>query len=42
MLDGSKNFEIWQNDRGYQKGDTVLFEAVELHTMAELERMVAV
>lgn len=28
ILDGSKTFEIRYNDRGYQRGDYVVFQAV--------------
>lgn len=28
VLNGDKNFEIRRNDRGYQKGDRVIFQAV--------------
>ena len=28
VLDGEKTFEIRKNDRGYQKGDRVIFQAV--------------
>ena len=29
VLNGDKSFEIRKNDRGYQKGDTVVFTVVE-------------
>lgn len=29
VLNGDKSFEIRKNDRGYQKGDTVVFQVVE-------------
>lgn len=29
VLNGDKSFEISKNDRGYQKGDTVIFTVVE-------------
>lgn len=29
VLNGDKPFEIRKNDRGYQKGDTVVFRVVE-------------
>ena len=29
VLNGDKSFEIRNNDRGYQKGDTVIFQVVE-------------
>lgn len=29
VLNGDKSFEIRKNDRGYQKGDTVIFRVVE-------------
>ena len=29
VLSGEKNFEIRKNDRGFQKGDLIRFEAIE-------------
>lgn len=29
VYSGEKTFEVRKNDRGYQKGDTVLFEVVD-------------
>ena len=29
VLDGRKNFEVRENDRGYQRGDTVKFIVVD-------------
>lgn len=29
VLDGRKNFEVRENDRGYQRGDIVRFTAVD-------------
>lgn len=29
VLSGEKNFEIRNNDRGFQKGDTITFKAVD-------------
>ena len=29
VLDGRKNFEVRENDRGYQRGDTVRFIVVD-------------
>lgn len=29
VLSGDKNFEIRKNDRGYQKGDRVIFDVVK-------------
>ena len=34
VLNGDKSFEIRKNDRGYQKGDTVIFKVVERGGMA--------
>lgn len=34
VLNGDKSFEIRNNDRGYQKGDTVIFKVVERGGMA--------
>ena len=32
ILDGSKTFEIRENDRGFQKGDRVQFKVVSDHS----------
>ena len=29
ILSGEKNFEIRKNDRGYQRGDTVVFRVID-------------
>ena len=31
VLDGRKNFEVRENDRGYQRGDQVSFIVVDKH-----------
>lgn len=44
VLNGTKNFEVRENDRGYQKGDLVSFKAVSRKGVtfieSELERTV--
>lgn len=36
ILDGSKTFEVRENDRGFQKGDIVRFKVVDTRSMPSL------
>jgi len=38
IVSGDKNFEVRQNDRGFQKGDTVRFNVVNRHGLSEYDR----
>lgn len=36
VLSGAKNFEVRRDDRGYQKGDTILFNVIDKHGRKKL------
>jgi len=36
IFDGDKNFEVRENDRGYQKGDTVYFDVINKNGSEEI------
>lgn len=37
VLNGTKNFEVRENDRGYQKGDLIKFMAISRHGVTYIE-----
>ena len=41
VLDGRKTFEIRFNDRGYQRGDTVIFMPWDGNELTKLDRLKA-